>query len=118
MVRKHTLQAPSTAPSRPRRCYASRSMSSLPSSRGATLLRAASLGLVAGLLLGGLALLALGVRGVFLPRDCAGLSLPECQFEQETARDLGRVQTLSGGALIALGSALFALTRPRAPPEP
>ena len=93
-------------------------MTSQPSSRGAALLRAASLGLVAGLLLGGLALLALGVRGVFFPGDCAGLSDPECQFEQETGRDLGRRQTLAGGALIALGSALFALTRPRDPPEP
>ncbi|RKH13069.1 hypothetical protein D7V97_06785 [Corallococcus sp. CA053C] len=95
-------------------------MSSLPSSRGAALLRAASLGLVAGLLLGGLALLALGVKGVFVPADCAGLSPPECQLNRETDRDLGRVQTLSGGALVALGSALFALTRPRPPdaPEP
>ncbi|MCY1031115.1 hypothetical protein OV207_06575 [Corallococcus sp. BB11-1] len=93
-------------------------MTSLPSSRGAALLRAASLGLVAGLLLGGLILLGRGVKGVFVPSDCAGLSAPECQLTRETERDLGRVQTLSGGALVALGAALFALTRPRPPAPP
>ncbi|MCY1044028.1 hypothetical protein OV208_22115 [Corallococcus sp. bb12-1] len=90
-------------------------MTALPSSRGTALLRAASLGLVAGLLLGGLLLLARGAKGVFFPADCTGLTDPECQFTRETDRDLGRVQTLSGGALVALGAALFALTRPRPP---
>ncbi|MFP2899658.1 hypothetical protein [Corallococcus sp. 4LFB] len=92
-------------------------MTSLPTPRGASVLRAAALGGVAGLLLGGLGLLGLGVKAVFVPADCTGLSAQECQLTRETDRDLGRVQTLSGGALVALGAALFALTRPR-PPEP
>ncbi|MGE6760937.1 hypothetical protein ACQKGO_23155 [Corallococcus interemptor] len=88
-------------------------MTSLPSPRGASVLRAAAFGGIAGLMLGGLGLLGLGVRALFAPEDCAKLSPQECQLLQETDRDLGRVQTLSGGALIALGAALFALTRPR-----
>jgi hypothetical protein len=88
-------------------------MTPLPSPRGASVLRAAALGLTAALLLGGLGLLALGARAVFFPQDCGGESPQECQFTQETARELGRVQTLCGGALVALGAALFALTRPR-----
>ncbi|WP_375743347.1 hypothetical protein NR800_34600 [Corallococcus interemptor] len=91
-------------------------MTSLPSHRGASVLRAAALGGVAGLMLGGVGLLGLGVRAFFVPADCAHLSPQECQLLHETDRDLGRVQTLSGGALVALGAALFALTRPR-PPE-
>lgn len=92
-------------------------MTSLPSPRGASVLRAALFGLLTALLLGGLALLALGAKAVFVPADCAGLSPQECQLDRETDRDLGRVQTLSGGALVALGAALFALTRPRPPPD-
>ncbi|MFB1482812.1 hypothetical protein [Corallococcus sp. RDP092CA] len=97
-------------------------MTSLPSNRGASVLRAAALGLVAGLLLGGLGLLVLGVKPLLAPSDCAGLSGQECQLIREAERDLGRIQTLCGGALVALGAALFALTRPRppgdAPPRP
>ncbi|RKI74305.1 hypothetical protein D7X55_02855 [Corallococcus sp. AB049A] len=91
-------------------------MTSLPSPRGASVLRAAAFGGIAGLMLGGLGLLGLGVRALFAPEDCAKLSPQECQLLHETDRDLGRVQTLSGGALVALSAALFALTRPR-PPE-
>ncbi|WP_223642758.1 hypothetical protein [Corallococcus sp. EGB] len=90
-------------------------MTSQPSNRGASILRAAALGLMAGLLLGGLALLGLGVKPLFAPADCTGLSGQECQLIREAERDLGRVQTLCGGALVALGAALFALTRPRPP---
>ncbi|NOK20503.1 hypothetical protein [Corallococcus carmarthensis] len=93
-------------------------MTSLPPPRGASVLRAAALGLVAGMLLGGLGLLVLGVKAVFVPADCAGLSAQECQLIQGAERDLGRVQTLCGGALVALGAALFALTRPRPPNAP
>jgi hypothetical protein len=95
-------------------------MTLTPAPRGAALLRAAAAGLMAALLLGGLGLLFVGARGVFFPADCTGLVPAECQFVRETGRDLGRVQTLCGGALVALGAALFALTRPRppAPPDP
>ncbi|NOK37250.1 hypothetical protein HMI49_29055 [Corallococcus exercitus] len=93
-------------------------MTSLPSPRGASVLRAAAFGGIAGLMLGGLGLLGLGVKAVFVPADCTHLSPQECQLLHETDRDLGRVQTLSGGALVALGAALFALTRPRPPTAP
>ncbi|MBJ6761019.1 hypothetical protein JGU66_09610 [Myxococcaceae bacterium JPH2] len=87
-------------------------------SRVSGVLRAAVLGLAAGLMLGGVGLLVVGVRGVFGSPDCTDLTAPECQLLSESARDLGRLQTLSGGALIALGAALIVLARGRAPLPP
>lgn len=79
-------------------------------------LRAAVLGLCGGMLLGGVGMLAAGLRARFLGPDCAGLSGPECELLQQAARDVGRFQTLVGGALIALAAALVVLARPRSPP--
>ncbi|WP_163996143.1 hypothetical protein [Pyxidicoccus caerfyrddinensis] len=79
--------------------------------------RSAALGLCGGLLLGGLGLLAAGLRSLFTAVDCASLSGPECELLQHATREIGRMQTLSGGALTALGASLFVLLRPR-PPAP
>ncbi|WP_338869774.1 hypothetical protein [Myxococcus stipitatus] len=80
--------------------------------------RAALLGLSGGLLLGGLGLLALGVRGVFGTPDCTGLSGPECELIRQATQEMGRVQTRFGGALVALGAALFVLLRRWRPSPP
>ncbi|QSQ19798.1 hypothetical protein JY651_31505 [Pyxidicoccus parkwayensis] len=79
--------------------------------------RSAALGLCVGLLLGGLGLLLAGLRALFLAVDCSGLGGPECELLQQATREIGRMQTLAGGALIALGASLFVLLRPR-PPKP
>ncbi|MBZ4414878.1 hypothetical protein [Myxococcus sp. RHSTA-1-4] len=96
-------------------------MSSAPEprpTRRPSLGRSAALGLCGGLLLGGLGLLAAGLRSLFGAVDCAGLSGPECELLQTATREVGRMQTLSGGALTALGAALFVLLRPKAPAPP
>ncbi|MBU8894368.1 hypothetical protein DRW03_31495 [Corallococcus sp. H22C18031201] len=87
-------------------------------SRVSGVLRAALFGLAAGLMLGGVGLLWVGVHGVFGSPDCTDLTAPECRLLSESARDLGRLQTLCGGALVALGAALFVLARGRAPLPP
>ena len=101
-------------------------MSSAPDSAGASrsLGRAAFFRLAAGMLLGGVGLLALGVRGLFSPPGCAGLSKNECDMITEAALHIGRVQTICGGALIALALSLYVLLRPylrprqAEPPQP
>ncbi|WP_342379211.1 hypothetical protein NVS55_07235 [Myxococcus stipitatus] len=80
--------------------------------------RAALLGLSGGLLLGGLGLLAVGVKGVFVAPDCTALSGPECELIQQAGQEMGRVQTRFGGALVALGAALFVLLRRWRPAPP
>jgi hypothetical protein len=80
--------------------------------------RAAFLGLSAGLVIGGLYLLFLGLRGLFSKPDCARLSELECDFALEAATHVGRVQTLCGGALVALALSLFVLVRPYLSPRP
>ncbi len=79
--------------------------------------RSAATGLLGGLLLGGLALLAVGLGNRFSAVDCEGLTGPECQLLTEARREVGRSQTLGGGALTALAASLFVLFRPRPPPE-
>lgn len=79
--------------------------------------RSAALGLCGGLFLGGLGLLVVGLRGTFGTPDCAGLTGAECDLVRQATREMGRVQALAAGALIALSAALFVLLRPR-PPEP
>lgn len=76
-------------------------------------LRAAGLGLCGGLLLGGGLLLVLGLRRLFSPPDCMGLGKPECDLLVQMALEVGRVQLLCGGALVALSLAVFVLLRPR-----
>jgi hypothetical protein len=80
--------------------------------------RAAFLGLASGMLLGGVWLLFLGVRGLFMPPSCAQLSKNECEVLLETASHIGRVQTLCGGALVALAPCLYILLRPYLSPKP
>ncbi|NPC82017.1 hypothetical protein HPC49_27835, partial [Pyxidicoccus fallax] len=80
--------------------------------------RSAAMGLCGGLFLGGLALLANGLNSLFGAVDCKGLSGPECELLSQTLREVGRMQTLSGGALTALGAALVVLLRPKAPEPP
>jgi hypothetical protein len=41
--------------------------------------------------------------------DCTDMSEEECTFMQDAARDMGRVQGLSGAALLALGLATAVL---------
>ena len=96
-------------------------MSSSPDSSapppGSSLGRAAFLGLASGMVIGGVWLLFLGLRGLFVPQDCAHLSPNECALLIETAAHVGRVQTLCGGALVALALALYVLLRPYLSPK-
>ncbi|SEU14783.1 hypothetical protein [Stigmatella erecta] len=82
------------------------------------LARAALFGLCAGLFSGGLLLLFFGLRGLFGRPDCAGLSELECEVILDAATHIGRVQTLCGGALMALGLCVIVLTRPYLSPPP
>lgn len=80
--------------------------------------RSAALGLCGGLLLGGLGLLAAGLRALLFSVDCSGLSGPECELLQQATHEVGRTQSLVGGALTALGASLIVLLRPRPPAPP
>jgi hypothetical protein len=80
--------------------------------------RAAFFGLASGMLIGGVWLLFLGLRGVFVPPNCAQLSKNECDMLLEAASHIGRVQTLCGGALVALAPSLYVLLRPYLFPKP
>ncbi len=75
--------------------------------------RAAILGLCGGMLLGGLFLLVQGVRTRLTPADCQDLSEVECGFMQETTLEVGRMQTVAGAALLALGASVVVLVRSR-----
>lgn len=74
--------------------------------------RAAFFGLASGMIIGGFWLVVLGLRGLFVPLDCLGLSKNECDLEKEALSHVGRVQTLCGGALIALAICLYVLLKP------
>ncbi|OJH37637.1 hypothetical protein [Cystobacter ferrugineus] len=78
-----------------------------PSARG--LLRAALLGLSGGLLLGGLFLAGNGIVTRMKPADCTELPEEECALMRESAQEMGRVQGMSGAALLALGLATAVL---------
>ncbi|HZH76841.1 MAG TPA: hypothetical protein VEY88_12470 [Archangium sp.] len=80
--------------------------------------RAALLGLCGGMLLGGLLLLGQGLRTRLAPMDCQELSEVECGFIRQTAEEVGRMQTVAGAALLALGAAVVVLVRSRARPAP
>lgn len=86
--------------------------------RSSSLGRAAFLGLASGLVIGGAALLFLGLRSLFTPQNCERLSKNECELLVEAATHIGRVQTLCGGALIALALSLYVLLRPYLSPQP
>jgi hypothetical protein len=80
--------------------------------------RAAVAGLCGGMFIGGVGLLVLGLRGLFGQPNCIGLGEQECSLIADAFHHVGRVQTLCGGALIALAASVFILARPRffAPP--
>jgi hypothetical protein len=91
-------------------------MSSAPDSLGlssrSSLGRAAFFGLAVGMVVGGFWLLSLGLRALYVPFDCLGLTKNECDLRLEALAHIGRVQTLCGGALIALALSLYVLLRP------
>jgi hypothetical protein len=70
------------------------------------------------MLLGGLFLLVQGLHTRLAPLDCVELSEVECGFRQQTAVEVGRMQTVSGAALLALGIAVAVLVYSRARPTP
>lgn len=78
--------------------------------------RAALLGLCGGLLLGGLLLLGMGLKTRMTPTDCTDLSELDCGSNREADQDLGRMQLLSGAALLALGAAVVVLVRSKERP--
>ncbi|KFE67617.1 hypothetical protein DB31_8100 [Hyalangium minutum] len=79
--------------------------------------RAAFVGLATGMVLGGVWLLVLGLRGLFGKTDCGLLSPNECELLTAANAHIGKVQTLCGGALIALALALYVLLRPYLTPR-
>jgi hypothetical protein len=98
-------------------------MTAAPNSPGRSslprLARAALLGLCGGMFCGGLMLLFFGLRGLFGKPGCGGLSELECEVILDASTHIGRVQTLCGGALMALGLCVIVLTRPYlSPPSP
>jgi hypothetical protein len=70
------------------------------------------------MLIGGLGLLVLGLRGLAGKANCVGLGEQDCQLIADAYSHVGRVQTICGGALIALSTALFVLARPYFFPQP
>jgi hypothetical protein len=78
--------------------------------------RAALLGLCGGAMLGGLILLIVGLKTRLSPPDCAGLSEMECGFIRDTSVEVGRMQTVVGASLLALGAAVIVLVRSRGRP--
>lgn len=82
--------------------------------------RAAVVGLCGGLLFGGVGLLVIGIRSLLSKPGCEGISKQECELLIEAFAHVGRVQTICGGALIALSLSFFVLVRPYffSPPAP
>ena len=78
-----------------------------PASRGALV------GLILGLLIGGVALLAVGAVRVVRGFDCAGLTPEECALDGEIAVSFARRQVWVGGALALMGVAVFMWARAR-----
>ena len=80
--------------------------------------RAAVAGLCGGMFIGGVGLLVLGLRGMFGQPNCIGLVEQECELIVQAFQHVGRVQTICGGALMALAASILVLARPRffAPP--
>jgi hypothetical protein len=72
----------------------------------ARLLRAAALGLVGGLFIGGLYLLWVASRVIFSGVACLDQGPEQCSLEQELALHLARRQALTGGALALLAVAI------------
>jgi hypothetical protein len=75
------------------------------------LVRAAAVGLGAGLFLGGAALMAMGARSVWFEIPCDRLSSEECAVERELAISWARWQSLWGLGLLLLALAVFLYVR-------
>jgi hypothetical protein len=75
------------------------------------LFRAAWLGACAALVIGGLGTLYVGFIRLIGAIDCAGMTLEECALEHDVYKSVGRVQAISGAAMIMLGLALYVLWR-------
>lgn len=79
--------------------------------RKRSLARAAGVGGAAGLLLGGVGLLLVAARTLFLGTGCADLTPAQCALETTLAREMALRQTLFGGGLALLGLSLLVLLR-------
>jgi hypothetical protein len=80
---------------------------------GKRLFRAGLFGLCAGMLVGGISLLLFGIRAQSMDPDCQDYTEQECALVREAASEVGRVQIISGGCLVALAAALGLVLRPR-----
>ena len=81
--------------------------------------RAALLGAGAAFVIGGAALIYLGIMAHYGLADCAELTNEECTFEHEGYKSVGRVQSIAGVAMFFLGLAVYVLfRRPPAVSEP
>jgi hypothetical protein len=74
-----------------------------PPARGAGLIRAATLGLAAGVLIAGLALLGTGIRKQQVLPDCHALTREECDLEIQIASTFSRTQIGLGLGFAVLG---------------
>ena len=81
----------------------------------ASIRRGVIVGIVAALIVGGLGIFAIGLRGFWKRPDCAQLSPMECSLVTEEARAIGIRQVWFGGALALLGLAVVIWARPRTP---
>ncbi len=75
-----------------------------PPARGAGLVRAATLGVAAGVLIAGLILLSVGIRHRLVPPDCRTLTREECDLEIEIASTFARTQIGLGLGFAVLGT--------------
>lgn len=75
-----------------------------PPAPGAGLVRAATLGLAAGVVIAGLVLLGLGIRNRLLPPDCRALTVQECDLEIQIASTFARTQVGLGLGFAVLGA--------------
>ena len=81
------------------------------------LLRAAVIGLAAGLMIGAFALVFAALTGLGL--SCGDLPAEECLLLQESASDMARDQTIAAlGLAFASVGALLLLRKPATPPTP
>lgn len=79
--------------------------------------RAALLGLCGGMLLGGLFLMGVGLKTRLTPTDCTDLSEMDCGISREADQDMGRMQLVSGAALLSLAAAVVVMVRSKARPD-
>ena len=71
------------------------------------------MGLMAGLLIGGLGLFAVGARPLLFPKGCGPSAILECHLQQQIESEAARRQAPTGVALMLFGIALFLGLRKR-----